>query len=457
MPVALHDGRTADLQFITFTKTDFQIRKSRPHGMGMVVMGFINGNNRRGFRHPVTLHDVDAQSQEGFGHIRGEGGAARNKQMNVVAENRAKLAADLLVEKTRYKRIQESAAGRFNRQPVGTAEPAPAHFDSPVKEILNNFAFLGEPVLQLVVDHFVHTRNGHQYRRTNLTEIFLQRGNRAVKGCGKAETEREVVGRRSLKGVRERQKGEKRFMLIGEHLLQNASDIGEDISMGEHHALGRTGGSRGIHERSQIRGLGTLGGQLRRGPLTDKGFERHHGNRGFEIVAVLVVRNHDELQCRELGGFTNLFPFQELIRNEHLGSRVIQNKGRGFRRVNGMQRNGDQGIGERREVEKDRFRTVRQQHGDTVTALERRVGGKSMTPVVHLIIDIFDREIFPAFLSVAVDLIDHIIRANRKMMGQQLGERREKVQLFNTIFGDTRGLVVCTHSDSPEKTVKVSA
>ena len=90
---------------------------------------FIDSNDGAGFRHAVALEDRNAEPEEYLCNGRVESCAARDVEVNAVAENRTKLLADLFVKKSRNKRIKPSAAGRFYGQTIFSAEATPTDFD----------------------------------------------------------------------------------------------------------------------------------------------------------------------------------------------------------------------------------------------------------------------------------------------------------------------------------------
>ena len=66
----------------------------------------------------------------------------------------------------------------------------------------------------------------------------------------RADRDRQELADRVLVGVGERQEGEEDLVAEAEALeqSQSARAVGHDVAVGEHHALGRAAGARGVDE-----------------------------------------------------------------------------------------------------------------------------------------------------------------------------------------------------------------
>ena len=348
--------------------------------------------------------------------------------MDAVAEDGAQLAADLLVEEACDEGVEPGAGGRLDGQAVLAAEAAPAHFDGPVEEVADELGLLGEAVLQLRVDHFIDARHGHEDRGADLAEVGLQVRDGAVEGGGVAQTEREVVGGRAFEGVRERQEREEGLVTARLQVLEHALDVRDDVAVREHHALGVARGARGVDERGEVGGLGSLLGQLARFAELEEGLLGHDGNRRLQIVAVLVVGDDDEADLGRLGGLADLLPLEELVGHEDLGTGVVQDEGGGLRRVDGVQRHRHERVRERGEVEEDRFGAVGQEHRHAVAANEFGARREGMAPGVDLIVDVLEGEILPGLGRIVVDLVGNVVGPDGQVMRQEFGKRRKDVK-----------------------------
>ena len=159
----------------------------------MILSDFIDSNDGAGFRHAVALEDRNAEPEEHLCNGRVESCAARDVEVNAVAENRTKLLADLFVKKSRNKRIKPSAAGRFYGQTIFSAEATPTDFDCPVKKVADVSGLLGEAITKLAIDHVVYARYRHQDGWTNGFQIVRQSCDGAVEGQRQAGTHCEIV------------------------------------------------------------------------------------------------------------------------------------------------------------------------------------------------------------------------------------------------------------------------
>ena len=75
LPVTLHDARAFDLKFVIVTQTKFYVRKRRANRGRIVVMFFIDGQNRARFGHPVALVNRNAQTDKSAGNVLVQSGA----------------------------------------------------------------------------------------------------------------------------------------------------------------------------------------------------------------------------------------------------------------------------------------------------------------------------------------------------------------------------------------------
>ena len=201
--------------------------------------------------------------------------------------------------------------------------------------------------------------------------------------------------------------------------------------MREHDALGAPGRARGIDEGGKIGGARSRGERrLRR--LFEPCFERHRRNGGIRIVAEFIVRNDDELQIRELTGFADLTPLELLVGDENLGARVVEDVGRGLRRVDGVKRHGREGVRKDRLVEEHRFHAVGQEHRHARPAFKPHAG-ECVTPALHFVVRLAEGPVAPSLLLRIPRLPANGSRTLFNLEGEHLGNCGEHIQIADAL------------------------
>ena len=98
VPVALHDEFAAHEDFTVARDTDFDVFHGRADGAHLVRVGRVAADDRRGFGHPVSLQDRQAEAGEEYADIVIERRAARDEGLQSAAEPLLHLAADKLIQ-----------------------------------------------------------------------------------------------------------------------------------------------------------------------------------------------------------------------------------------------------------------------------------------------------------------------------------------------------------------------
>ena len=288
----------------------------------MVVAHFVDRHDGGGFRHTVPLQDVDAEPQERTAHFRVERGAARNEDTGASAEDAADAGSHFLVEKPGNERIKKRKEPALNRKTVFAAETTVPDVDRRVKELLHEGRFLDEGVLNFVVDLFIDARYAHQDCRPDDFKVVGEKSDVAVKGHTVAEPHGGVVRRRAFKGMRERQKGEPHVFGFWADVLQDARDVGKNRTVGEHDALGFSGGAGGVDECRQILRLGPRG-EFRAVALRQPLIKSNDPHVAVLMLLNGFARDDDGFQGGMVFRVANRFPTVQAPRDEQLCAAVV--------------------------------------------------------------------------------------------------------------------------------------
>ena len=109
----------------------------------------------------------------------------------------------------------------------------------------------GDRFVNALGEFLEHARHGEHDRGLLLGEIFGELGDRARVDHLRAEGEREVVAAGALEHVRQRQERQEHVVGMGHARARAAFDVGENVAVGEHHALGPARGARGVADRGK--------------------------------------------------------------------------------------------------------------------------------------------------------------------------------------------------------------
>ena len=189
------------------------------HRGRVVAVQRDDGNHGRGFRHAIALQQRYIQRQKGAGRALRNSGATRNRHAHAAAKHLGDLLAELRMRsgcrRANQRRIVLVQIGNvLTRAEVG---PAPLH-----RSFKGLTLFLG--ARQNFLQHLgVHAliNAGHADKDGGLfgLHVLHQQGGRACIGRAGTAGNGQVVAHGALKGVRERQKGQKAVVLTRVHAL----------------------------------------------------------------------------------------------------------------------------------------------------------------------------------------------------------------------------------------------
>ena len=104
------------------------------------------------------------------------------------------------------------------------------------------------------VNLLVKPGHADDQRGSDLHHVLLNLGEVLCKADLGPDTDRKVIPRRSFQAVREGEEAEELIIMVENiaEIVQNLIDIGHEVAVAQHHALGRAGGAGGINDRSHV-------------------------------------------------------------------------------------------------------------------------------------------------------------------------------------------------------------
>src|SRR5271157_3602402 len=295
IPVAGENGRAPHQNFTIGGDFDFNIGQRPADRSQAVIDGIVQGDHGRGFREAIAFVDANADV--------GVPGGNLTAQRRASGDEQACAAAECFTDFGKHQGVGQPPRERSwrlstqNRFAVGSSDG-----ERPFEERTLYSVHL---VLHLVVNLLVHAGHGHDDRR-----LHLAHGSRQVVDAGTVGDGDIVVLQRVIQvprgDVRKRQIRDAEVVLAYvEHIERNA-DIGGDVAMREHDALGCAGGAGGVDESREIVRLdgSREGVKFRVGALPRVAQERLHVDRVAQLGS--VVHNDDVLKAGLLANGSQL-------------------------------------------------------------------------------------------------------------------------------------------------------
>src|SRR5208337_352941 len=243
--IALHDAGTLGEDFAVIGDADLYVGDGAA-GAADTVFRIVGGEDGRGFRQTVALIDGDADGPEKFGEVLGERRAAGEDDAKLAAGASANFGVDEFVGKKPFQ-AKRKAGGFFAAAPGG--------------------GFAGG-LHSEIVDFFEEARNGGEDGGVEFEESLRDVFDDIHVSDGAAVKKIDVVEHAAV-DVGEREKRDSQVGFWAEtELVAGVGDIGAEIGVREHDALGLTGGARGVNKRGELAGenLGSaeaVGGNFR--------------------------------------------------------------------------------------------------------------------------------------------------------------------------------------------------
>ncbi len=293
LPVAVEDDTTLHQQLTVVGDPHAVALQQLSDGAGLDGTDLVDRDGRAGLGQAVALVDGQPDTAVEVAQPGAQRRAARDGRDAVAAEGRLELAVHQLVEHLVLELEQQPrAAGTVQRLAVGDRGPGgdPEDLALPV---------VGSVLLGRVVDLLEHPRHRHHDGRFEHPEHRHEILDVAGEADGHLVVERSD-GDRAGQHVRQRQEHQQPLALVqqrGQGRL-GATDLVEQVGMGELAALGSAGGTRGVDQGGRVGGPDSLdpAGHL-------AGIDRGAGRREFvECSGARPVDGEVPAQVRQPAG-----------------------------------------------------------------------------------------------------------------------------------------------------------
>ncbi len=389
-PVALHDRFAAHQDLAVRGDPDLDAGDRRADAVQLDPARGVDAHHRRALGLAVALEHRQAQRREEQADVVIERGAARDQRLHAAAEARAGLLAHQPVEQAVEQPLREREAARLL---VGLA----AERHGPLEQLRLQAALARDRIEDALAHHLVEPRHAGHHRRPRLEQVGRQRLEPVgVVDLG-ADRERQELPGGVLVGVRRRQEREKNLVLVEAEQRERGigpGDVGEQVAVAQHHALGHAAGARGVDEaagvaaRQRDRRIGRRRRRLlARGQRLVPGQQRHREPAGIGER----LDAQQQPQRRRLGDRRQQRLGQPVARH-HRGGRtaVLEQVGVLARGVGGVGRHRDRARRHDREVGDQPFRPVLgdQQHA---VAGRHAPGAQGARQQPHLVRDALPR------------------------------------------------------------------
>ena len=294
---------------------------------------------------------------------------------------------------------------------VGLGEAAPAGLKRPGGLVALLFGALCKLVQEPLVDLLVDTGHRAHERGPYFAQVVLDLRGVAGEGHGAAVGERVVVRDGALERVREGQEREEDVLLVEVVALVDLLDVGDDVAVRDHHALGAARSARGVDEAREVVGAG-LGRELVVGDALAGGKPVLEARKDDVPAAQvrdgagldLLVREDDELhvgQALLACGLGDGVPACARRGDEEARVGVPEDVGGGARGVDGVKGRGHEAAAQGRLVERDGVDAVGEQHRDAL-ALDKAHAREGAAPAHHLFVERPPGDGVPAALRIVV-------------------------------------------------------
>src|SRR6267143_1625319 len=336
--VALHDAGALDEDFSVLDGANLDVGNWFA-GTAHAVLGVVARNNRRSFRQTVALIDGNSDSREKLRELLGKWSAAGTDEAETATHTDADFPIDqgvgeLLLEGNGE--IRMPLAGAPLRGHLG-------HSHGPIKKHSLHAGVFRALLNKAGVDFFKKPGYRGGNRGTDFEKSLGDGIDRLDVGQSGTLKDIDVVHGAAV-DVSERKERERDiFRRIELEVVADVGDVGAEIRVGEHHALGLAGGAGGVDERSELarknlRSAHTVRGDVRRARAGDEGFvtETFAGNAGT------TIGDNNLFELRKIGtDGEKLLQLGHANDEDDLGAAMLQDVGGAVGRFVEINRHGD--------------------------------------------------------------------------------------------------------------------
>ncbi len=254
---------------------------------------------------------------------------------------------------------------------------------------------LGERLVDALGEFIEHARHREHQRGALARKVFGKLRNRAGISDLRADRERQVVAASALEHVRKRKQGKEHVVASRQLQALAGGDVGENVAVREHHALGPARSAGGVANRGEGVVCERRGFELRR-------LSRKHR---FDPVAAAARIGCEAENARKRGAHLGQsVRHATALHDEQAGAAILQAPGDVFRIVVHVERHDDQAEPERTLVGRDPVDAVFQAQSNAL-ALREVFGPQKRLPARRVSGDLARGDIAPpAFDEVTVEI-----------------------------------------------------
>ena len=365
--IALHDARALGADFAIFGDANLDIQDGAA-GTPDAISGIVAGEDGRGFRQTIALVNANTNGPEKFGEILGEWGATGKNDAQFAAGAGANLGVDELIGDGPFGTDGETGGLIAATPRRGFARG----LDGEIENLALGAGGFTSLLHQAGINFFEEARHGGEdgglHFQQSLGDVFddFDVGDRA------AVEDIEVVEHAAIDMSERQERDGEVGSRIKDKLGARIGDVGAEIRVRKHYALGLTGGAGGVDERGKLAGENfgsaeAIGGDFGRAGGRDKSFvaEEIGGKR------VTSAGDDDLLDFPELiANFEEFLKLSGAGDENDLSAAVIQDVGHAVRRFVEIDRDRDAARAANGEVSGVPFGAVGSEQTDAIAGFD---------------------------------------------------------------------------------------
>ena len=251
LEVALHDVRAADEDFAILGNAHLNVRDDRAYRAESERVDWVDGDQGGRFGQAIGLADRQSQRIEELGQVFRQRGGPGHKEADPAAQPAAQLGEDELVGHA----VLDAKQPRQRLALQAVRRRGLAHANRPVKQVASDGRGGGHRRHHAVVDLFEESRNADRHGGPDLAHVGGHGVHRLRIRHRDAAGEIDIV-RQALGDMAQRQ--ERQGHIVRFCVDLRVTNVGADVGMRQHHALGNARRARRVDDARQIAGLDRL-------------------------------------------------------------------------------------------------------------------------------------------------------------------------------------------------------